>query len=349
MLAVEKKAMQIQQAKPKAPENLSLAIRNLLLNEVTSDVIYKAPQVARLAQKIREETAIHTLHKREAFTHVAGVDAGSQIIPLAARQYAVIGALGYIFPSCERFFQEPVSINQPYNSMTSGFRGLVNIIRETRLFETATKLITEREVELLLIDGPLALSGWWRFSGGDEHRSRLIDSVNALLRTSRERGVIVAGVVKRPSARYYLNYLGYGAETDYPDAAILHHALKPGERTDIFSPRTGAGRMGNLMDALEAPIYSFYARMSRDWSIPPIRVDVPAFALGSLDDVADYCYASSFWEGIPLPIVKADEEVKVTHRFIGDVYAEIVSRLGREGLNISSVAPYWGEGGWMGV
>jgi hypothetical protein len=103
------------------------------------------------------------------------------------------------------------------------------------------------------------------------------------------------------------------------------------------------------MDALESPIYSFYARTSKEWSIPPIRIDTPAFCLGELGEIADYCYGSSFWEGIPLPIVKADEEVKVSKRFISGVYGDIVGRVSRLSGEISHLAPYWGEGGWLGA
>ena len=103
------------------------------------------------------------------------------------------------------------------------------------------------------------------------------------------------------------------------------------------------------MDAIGHPVYSFYIRLSREWSIPPVRIDLPAYCLGSLDDVADYCYGSSVWRGIPLPIVRADEEVKISKRFIGEVYRDIVGRVGRNTGELSHLAPYWGEGEWMGA
>jgi hypothetical protein len=332
-------------------QSLSLSIRNLLLNEITGDVLTEAPLVKELAKRIRREMNMVRLRKREAYTYVAGVDAGSQMIPLASRQYAVLGALVYSLPSGARFYLPPESMCEPYSVGGGGFGGSVNLRREARLYETAREfLVGGGEVELMLVDGPLALSGWWGAAGSEAERRRLVDALNGLLRVCRDRGVAVAGIVKRPSARYLVHYLGLGAETDLSDSYLMHQTLEPGERTDIFSPRTAlrmASHGSPMMDVIQEPVYGFYCRLTREWGIPPIRVDLPAFCLGSVDDVADYCYSTSLWSGIPLPIVRADEEVKVSRRFIGDVYSEIVSRVGRETGDVSPLAPYWGEGEWM--
>jgi len=103
------------------------------------------------------------------------------------------------------------------------------------------------------------------------------------------------------------------------------------------------------MDAVHCPVYSFYGRFSSDWLIPPVRIDLPAFSLGHLEEVADYCYGTSFWRGIPLAIVRADEEVRISKRFMGEIYSEIVSCVGRRNGEVSHLAPYWGEGVWMGA
>jgi hypothetical protein len=130
------------------------------------------------------------------------------------------------------------------------------------------------------------------------------------------------------------------------------HTLEAGERTDIFSPKTGlrmATRRSSFMDAIEVPIYSCYLRVSKEWQKPPIRIDLPVYCLDDLDDVANYCYSTSYWTGLPLPIVKADEEVKVSKGFIADVYSEALSRVCRLSGEMSQLAPFWGEANWMGV
>jgi hypothetical protein len=338
---------------PRPRLNLYLSIRNLLLDEVTSHVEEDSPAVKSLASRIRGEMEIFTTTKRQPFSEVAGADAGSQVLPLASRRYAVISALVYSIPSGNRFFLEPESFSFPYTAEGEKMKGVVNVRREAKLYETACSFVKDGPgIQLLLLDGPLAFSNWWSIAGREADRQRLIDAVRRLLTLCMEEGIAVAGVVKRPSARYLVYSLGLQRETELPDSFLMLHTLQPGERTDIFSPRSAirkAVKASPFMDAVGHPIYSFYARLSREWSIPPVRIDLPAFCLGQLEDVADYCHGSSFWEGIPLPIVRADEEVKISKRFMGEVYRDIVGRVGRLSGEVSHLAPYWGEGRWMGA
>jgi len=340
------------ETRPPKP-NLSLSLRNLLLTEITRDILEEGPHLKKLAARIRAENTFYSLRKREAYRRVTGVDAGSQIIPLASRQYAVLGAAAYSLHDGQRFFLQPESFSQPYSLARDRFPSTVNLRREAKLYETATKFLGEQgDTELLLIDGPLAFSNAWRNAGREEDRRRLIDAVNGFLEKCRRLGIVAAGVVKRPSARYMIYYLGLQDDTDLPDSYLMLHALDPGQRTDIFSARTAmrtASRGSGFMEAMDEPIYSFYARLTGEWSIPPIRIDLPAYCLSEIDDVADYCYSTSLYNGVPLAIVKADETVKVTRRFISDVYSEIVTRVGREVGEVSQLAPYWGEGEWMGA
>ncbi len=352
VLSLEERAGVIEGIR-KPGESLSLSIRDLLLNEISGDVTSEQPEVAALAARIREEMSIFPMTKHEVFKRVVGVDAGSQILPLASKRYGVISALAYGLPGGSKFWMRPESMSLPYGVAGNRFEGMVNARREAKLYETAAAYLDAHpDTELMLVDGPLAFSDWWRMAGCHKDQKRLLDAVNRLLRLSRETGVTLAGVVKRPSARYLLYHLGLQGETQLPDSFLLLHALRPGERTDIFSPKAAlaqASRSAEFMGNLDVPVYSFYARMTREWSLPPIRVDLPAHSLGGLDDVADYCYGASLNNGIPLPIVKADEEVKISRRFMAEVYGEILSRVSRRTGEVRGLAPYWGEGRWMGA
>ncbi len=354
MLAIKEKTIQQTLTQPPAQtNNLTLTLRNLILNEITQNVFNETPKINQIVETIRKEVEITPLRKEENYVQVLGVDAGSQVIPLASMQYAVIGALAYSFPYGRRYFVPPESLRQPYGDSLNNFRGLVDIRREAMLYETACGYLEHHpDIEVVFIDGPLAFSNWWAKIGEESDRQRLINAINKLLSMCHRLGIVVAGVVKRPTARHLVHFLGLERETDYTDAFIMLHALEAGERTEVFSPKTGlrmATRRSPLMDAVDAPIYSCYLRTNREWQTPPIRIDMPAYCLDELDNVANYCYATSYWNGLPLPIVKADEEVKVTKRFIADVYSEALSRVGRVSGEMSQLAPYWGESGWMGV
>jgi hypothetical protein len=353
LLTLEKPQI-INEPKRNEPfQSLRLSMRDLLLKEVAENIVSEQPEIAALAERIRSESPIYPMSKHEAFIRVVGVDAGSQILPLASRRYAVISALAYSLPSGSRFFLQPEVMMISNASSSKMFEATINLRREAKLYETAIQFLEQTpETELLLVDGPLCFSDWWKLSGGQKDRQRLIEGVNKLLKICRDCDVVVAGVVKRPSARYFIYHMKMQADTGLPDSSLLLQTLHPGERTDIFSPRAAmqqANRSSDFMDALQMPVYSFYGRMTREWSIPPIRVDLPAHSLASLDDVADYCYASSMFSGIPLPILKADEAVKVTRSFVAEVYGEILSKVSRSSGEVRGLAPYWGEGRWMGV
>jgi hypothetical protein len=333
--------------------DLCLAIRNLVLEEISLDAGADLEFVRRIAEKIRAEAGIAEIPRREHFTRVTGVDAGEQRISLSSRWYAVISALAYSLPEGRCFFTNPKSIKFPYGLSDLKFESISSVRREAKLYETAIDFVEKNpDVQLILVDGPLALSNWWRAAGRTVDRRALVNRVNEFLRLCQEREVLVAGIVKRPSARYLLYYLGLQEETNLPDSFILLQVLKPGERTEVFSPRSALRRVvrsSPFMDAIEFPVYSLYARLSRDWSMPPIRIDLPAFSLGCMEEIVEYCYATSYLHGIPLPIVKADEAVRISKKFLDDVYLEVVSRVGRETGEVSYVAPVWGEGKWMEI
>ena len=333
--------------------DLCLAIRNLVLEEISLDVSRDIDFVQKVAEKIRAEAAITEICRREHFTRTAGVDAGEQQIPLSSRWYSIISALAYSLPEGRCFFAEPKSIKMPYGISDLKFRSITSVQRETKLYETAVEFVDKSpDIQLILVDGPLAMSNWWKVAGRSIDRMALVSRVNEFLHLCQEREILVAGIVKRPSARYLLYHLGLQEETSLPDSFVLLQVLRAGERTEVFSPRAALRkvvRSSPFMDAVEFPIHSFYARLSKDWEIPPIRIDLPAFSLGYVDEIAEYCYATNYLNGIPLAIVKADEAVRISKNFLNDVYLEVVSRVGREKGEVSYVAPIWGEGKWMEI
>lgn len=326
---------------------LCLALRNLILDEVSKDVCDDISNLPQVVSAVRERLAFHPVVREMAYDKVAGVDAGSQRVPLASRWFAVIAALVYQLPNAERYFTNPESIKLPYHFSSERFHEVVNIRREAKLFETsASFLMNQGKVDLVLVDGPLAFGNWWARKGEKQDRYALISSINLLLNLCVEEGVAVAGVVKRTTARYLINYLGLGQMTPLSDSFILLQMLKPGERTDVFSPGEALERTMRatpFMNLIDYPIYSFYMRSSSNPLAPPIRIDVPEFMLDSVDDLAGYCYSMAVRDGVPLPIVKADEEVRVTKKFVNETYSELIPRLESRFGASSLAATVWGE------
>ena len=325
---------------------LCLALRSLILDEVSKDVQEDLLRLPQVVSAVKERITIHSVNRQAAYSRVAGVDAGSQRVPLASRWFAVIAALVYQLPNAERYFMKPEPIKLPYGFSSEKFDEIVSLRREAKLFETSASFLMNRgSADLVLVDGPLAFGNWWANKGEKKDRSALVSSINMLLNLCAEKSISVAGVVKRANARYLINYLGLRQMTSLSDAFVLLQMLKPGERTEIFSPREALKktmRAAPFMDQISHPIYSFYLRSSSNYLSPPIRVDVPEFMLDSADAIAGYCYSTAVRDGIPLPIVKADEEVRVTKNFVDEIYSELIPRLENRFGASSLAAREWG-------
>jgi len=323
-----------------------LALRNLIINEVSKDVHEDFLKLPEVVSAVEKKLAFYHVDRKIAYGRVAGADAGSQRVPLASRWFAVIAALVYQLPNAERYFTNPETIRLPYSFSGEKFHEIVSVRREAKLFETSASFLMNRgTVDLILVDGPLAFSNWWANKGKERDRFALISSINLLLNLCAEEGVAVAGVVKRATARYLINYLGLQQKTSLSDSFVILQILKPGERTDVFSPGDGLKRTVRatpFMDLIDHSIYSFYLRSSSNHLVPPIRIDIPGFMLDRVDDLAGYCCSTAVRDGIPLPIVKADEEVRVTKKFVNEVYSELIPRLERR-FAPSLAAGIWGE------
>jgi hypothetical protein len=295
------------------------------------------------------ERSVEVLPVKRAIPYevVAGVDAGSQRVPLAFQWSAAIDALVFSLPNSRRFYTDPEVVKLPYNYSRERFQDVVSIKRETKLFKTAKKFLEQNDhVNLILVDGPIAFGNWWLKKGEELDRFELVSTINSLLDFCACKGISVAGVVKRATARYLINSLGLTEKTTLPDAYILLQLLKPGQRIGCFCPKEAflkAFGTAPFMDKIAYPIHSFYIRTSSNDLSPPIRIDIPEFMLDWVDELAGYCYATQVREGIPLAIARADEEVRITKRFVSEVYSELVPRITRRFGVPSLAATIWGE------
>ncbi|MBM3291196.1 hypothetical protein FJY84_00795, partial [Candidatus Bathyarchaeota archaeon] len=79
-------------------DNIQLSVRDLILTEISESFLINQPKIVDLSFKIREDMCFFPMSKHDSFKVVAGVDAGSQILPLAAQSYGIISALCYQLP-----------------------------------------------------------------------------------------------------------------------------------------------------------------------------------------------------------------------------------------------------------
>ncbi len=326
--------------------HLCLALRSLILDEVTKDTHKCILDLPMMLDRVKREIRFHRVLKRRVYDSVVGVDAGSQRVPLASYWFAVIAALAFKVPEAKRFFSTPESVKMSYDVSGDKFHEIVSVRRESLLFKTARKFLLEDSADLILVDGPLAFGNWWVMKGEERDREALIRSVNSFLRLCEKKKVAVAGVVKRATARYLVNELGIGRETSLSDAFLLLQTMGFGERTEIFSPSKILRKFFHkapFMERIAYQIHSFYIRLSPNPLVSPVRIDIPEFMVDQVDDIAGYCLYSAVHDGIPLPIVKADEEVRITKRFVREVYSELVPRMERIFGSASLAAAIWGE------
>ena len=326
---------------------LCLALRNLIIEEAIRDIQYDLSTLSGVIAEIERPVEVLQVKRRIPYKFVAGVDAGSQRVPLASQWSAVIAALAFELPNSRRFYTEPEMVKLSYNYSSERFQEVVSIRRETKLFKTAERFLKrENRLELLLIDGPLAFGNWWWRKGEEKDRFKLVSAINDLLDLCAYKGVSIAGVVKRATARYLINSLGLTEKTTLPDAYVLLQMLRVGERTECFSPKEAfvkAFGTAFFMEKINHPIYSFYLRASSSRISPPIRIDIPEFMIDWVDDIAGYCYATSVKEGVPLAIIRADEEVRITKRFVSEVYSELIPNITKHFGSPSLAATIWGE------
>ena len=78
---------------------LCLALRSLILDEVSKDVHEDFLKLPEVVSAIKEKLSFSPVNRKMAYGRVAGADAGSQRVPLASRWFAVIAAYSISSPA----------------------------------------------------------------------------------------------------------------------------------------------------------------------------------------------------------------------------------------------------------
>ncbi|MEM4273664.1 MAG: DNA double-strand break repair nuclease NurA [Candidatus Caldarchaeum sp.] len=259
---------------------------------------------------------------------VAAVDGGSGILSFADIDIGFATALAVIHDGAEyrRQLLQPKLLVQEYGEADGEFSDRVDVERETMLLMLAQKVVRDNDLELLIVDGPLIPR--------PKYVGEYVYQLRTLIELCRERGVVVAGFVKRPQSRY-LSELGFtdrallSAVLDKMEAAPWPPTAPPTEKTDVRYTYI------KLLNEPEAGVF---------------RIDFPPFVddRQALEALEYFAYSSDPVHGPPAILMKADEEVKVSRRLVTELYRScitgVMSRVPRKLW--APLVPRWGERIW---
>lgn len=266
------------------------------------------------------------------FNRIGIVDGGSGIMALNVGYIGIASAIGIVIEDnevVERAIAEPVVVPEDPVLLdefeeSSAVESILDKTREALVFETACKIVT-KDLDLLIIDGPLAPYG---ALAKKTMQTKLEENAwerykKAVLKLHEEAGSkeqSVVGFVKRPRSTYIMRLFGQHGF----DHVYLSRIIKPGEYYP--NPPLNLSQYTYLFHDPEVSelissvcIMTTYLRLLE--STPPSRVDLGC-GVTKYENVLSYLYSTKTREGIPYPIMKADEEAKITRRLIKELYED---------------------------
>ncbi len=233
--------------------------------------------------------------------------------------------------------EDPLS---SFNITREDVEAMLAPLREALVVMSALKMLKDGidsvKPDILIVDGPLIPPAriWLK-----KRRERIGDPVRLYLEYRRRMldyaekiGVTVVGFVKRPKSHYISQI--YGLKS-YPDVALSTLAgLGWGESYPWPPIELGGVELSSIIhdDTARKSIVpgrlSFtFLKTSRGKA--PYRVDIsrvfPPFT--GVKQVLSYILSLSDLDGIPFPVVKADETVKITKRFARDTYRSTINHV----------------------
>ena len=293
---------------------------------------------------------------------VVVVDGGSSVIPLNMGYMGICAAIAIHISSnrvAGRYVAEPLIIPSDPRDITmyetlDQTTSVMDKVREALVFELASNVVKRVKPDLLIIDGPLipySALAKRVVSSRDELEAlrRYKDAVLRLLKISSDEDVNVIGFVKRPRSMF-LYRLGISNEAIY-DHVYLSRVMSPGEYFPDPPLRLPASEeLFHEEEILELvrrinPRFTF---LRFTYQTPPYRID-----LGYLNrdyyDVFSYLYLVRTREGIPYPVMKADEETKLSRKLMKELYEDVlhhyISKLVSGGVKLD-IIPVLPEYGW---
>jgi len=271
---------------------------------------------------------------RGLYERVCVVDGGSSIFPLNAGYVGVVVAVAVLIEEsrvADRIIAEPEIVPgdprelDAYETLDL-ISSVVDKVREALVFETAVKAL-KWSPELLIVDGPIIPYGALakivartrsEFEAWERYRSAVLK----LHGEASSKSVDVIGFVKRPRTRILARRAGFRGF----DHVYLSRVLEPGEYAPDPPQRVAELKEyfhePEVLEVVEKADLRFtYLRLTS--STPPFRVDF-AHTARDYRDVLAYLYRTRTREGIPYPVMKADEDTKITRKLARELYEDIL-------------------------
>lgn len=292
-----------------------------------------------------------------------GSDASRCPIPLLITRVALMSGIALRHPSDNppSILKEVVSV-PPSKMGGSIFRFYVSAKCESLIPITVQhQLLKHGEVSVIVVDGPLSISQWYRGVPGKvkdvvEAVEGLVEARGNLMKLCREMSIPLISVVKRSRSRYFHNYFRLTDESRYSDQYVFHQMLDYGYRTESISIteaiirwRRKAKVKDLLITKLPFEVYGFYIKTSRSPLTPPVRVEYPAYMKDREDWIASYVLSTAVqtcdpeFDGLPVVQCLAHRDAKIAGRIMWEIYKQRLYEMSKMGEDLRLIAPSKGE------
>lgn len=297
------------------------------------------------------------------------VDGASACLSLEIGNIGIYATLGILFPSLKRIHDSKFcgiipnvinNIGKYADNIT--FLRLLDLRREACIFKLAHEYLKKNNVDIVLIDG--SLLPFTNLRHLEKHNEVLREYENYVTSLSKlheyclKKGVLLIGFVKRLRSKLLTNpsedltvQIPYNELTIIKETFLrtLHDVLLVDLflNENEFFPKVPLIIQHSRYDSIK--VSSVYLKTKRDNT--PYRIDVAGSVFSnntfSIDNfykalgLIKYFMTST---GIPYPILKVDEEVKLSNRLVRELYDDIrYYYINKRKGRIISMKTSWGE------
>ena len=281
-------------------------------------------------------------------------DSSSNMLPLAISRIALIGAIAVRHPGNVSPSVSGGVVDLPANYSDNDFLVHLSAKREALIPEAILHQFSAYgDSRFALCDGPLSVSQWYNLASSKEVKdsvNNLILSRNQLIDGASDRDAGLFGVVKRSVSQHFQAKLGW--TTKFSDQFLFHQALEYGERTEDISitkvlKESMAEVSGQpLTGLLSNHIHAFYIKTSRNILAPPLRIELPAYAISRIDEIASYVLSTAIesydlkYDGLPQAQCLAHRDGKVTGDALSAILREQLSKLANNTKELKLLSLY---------